>query len=167
MRSACVLGLTWTVLLAGVAAGAAQTTPERPLPPIRLPGIVYPNQPEAVPTSPEQRSEGRRSQPPTAVVTPASPPAQLGAAAEPQPLRDSGPLTVMKKPDTTAAVTERSATAKWTEPLALSAHTAQQSISPEGVAARGFVLASTFAFACASLGSALVAFVRRRPVWAS
>ena len=57
MRTACALGLAWTVLLAGVTAGAAQTAPERPLPPIRLPGIMYPDQPEAAPTSPERSSK--------------------------------------------------------------------------------------------------------------
>src|SRR3954469_23267160 len=61
MRTACALGLAWTVLLAGVTAGAAQTAPERPLPPIRLPGIMYPDQPEAAPTSPERSSKARRS----------------------------------------------------------------------------------------------------------
>ena len=161
MRSACVLGLTWTVLLAGVAAGAAQTTPERPLPPIRLPGIVYPDQTEVAPTSPEPGSKGRRPQPPAAPVTPASPPAQRGIAAEPQPSSRTGPQTVRTEAETTAAVPVAK-TARWAEPLALSTDSAQQSISLEAVAAKGFMLASSFAFACASLGSALVAFVRRR-----
>src|SRR3954464_6797253 len=76
MRTACALGLAWTVLLAGVTAGAAQPAPERPLPPIRLPGIMYPDQPEAAPTSPERSSKARRSQPPAPLVTPASPPVQ-------------------------------------------------------------------------------------------
>src|SRR3954470_15598485 len=153
MRSARILGLTWTVLVAGVTAGAAQTTPDRARPPTRLPGIVYPNQPEAAPRTPEQRSKGRRSQPPAAVVTPASSPAQLGVVAEPRPPRAPRSLTVKNEPETTAAVPAKSATARWVEPLVFSTP-AEQSIRPQAVAAKGFVLASSFAFACASLGAA-------------
>jgi hypothetical protein len=167
MRSACVLGLTWTALLAGVAAGAAQTTPERPLPPIRLPGIVYPDQTEAAPMLPELGSKGRRSQPPAAPVTPASPPDQRGIAVEPLSSPRTGPLTVRTEAETTAAVIVASKAAKWVEPLAPPTHGTQHFISPEAVTARGFVLAVSFGLACASLGSALLAFVRRRQVWAS
>jgi hypothetical protein len=166
MRTACALGLAWTVLLAGVTAGAAQTAPERPLPPIRLPGIMYPDQPEAAPTSPERSSKARRSQPPAPLVTPASPPVQPGVVAEPQPPRRTGSVTVMNEPDTTAAVTAAPEAAKSEEPLARSAHRTQQFISPEPVTARGLVLAGAFALACASLGSAMLSFVRRRTAWA-
>src|SRR3954468_10722833 len=121
MRTACALGLAWTVLLAGVTAGAAQTPPANPAPPIRLPGIMYPDQPEAAPTSPERSSKARRSQPPAPLVTPASPPVQPGVVAEPQPPRRTGSATVMNEPDTTAAVTAAPEAAKSEEPLARSA----------------------------------------------
>src|SRR5215217_5380126 len=49
MRSLQPIGLAWTVLLVACTAVAAQTTTERPLSPVRLPGIVYPEDTRAAP----------------------------------------------------------------------------------------------------------------------
>jgi hypothetical protein len=167
MGSPRVLGLAWTVLLVGVTAGAAQTTPDRTLPPIRLPGIVYPERSEAAPTLPEQRSKGQRSQPAAGPVTPASSPGKPPVAAEPQPPRKTVSLSVINEPDTTATVSMASEAGKPEEPLGLSTPLMQQFISPDGVSSKGVALAGSFAFACASLGSALLASIRRYRAWAS
>jgi hypothetical protein len=171
MHSHRVTGLAWAALLSIVTAVAAQATPERPLPPIRLPGVMYPDQTETAPVSPEAKSKGRHSRPVGAAITPASPPTHPVVVAEPDPPRRAGSQTLVNEPETTAAVTVRSEAVTLVEPLALSTHRTQQLISPEAVTARGFALAGSFALALASLASASLAVLRRRrsdtPIWTS
>ena len=163
-----VLGLTWIALLVTITPGAAQTRSEHQHPPIRLPGIAYPDQTtKAAPTSPELRSKGRRSQPAAALVTPASPPTHPSASFEAQPPRRAGSLPSRNEPETTAAVTMGSETVGRAEPLALATRSTPQFMSSESITVRGVALASLFVLASASLVSAGLALVRGRRVWAS
>ena len=156
-----VFGLTWIALLVTITPGAAQTASEYQHPPIRLPGIAYPEQ------TPELRSKGRRSQPAAALVTPASPPTHSSVSSEVQPPRRAGSLPSRNEPETTAAVTMGPETIGRAEPLALATRSTPQFMSSESVTVRGVALAGLFVLASASLVAAGLALVRGRRVWAS
>src|SRR5215217_4574236 len=80
MRSLPMIGLAWTALLAAGTAGTAQTTIERSLPPVRLPGVIYPGDTRA---APKLELKKRASQPTIVPVMPAPEPSHHTVAIEP------------------------------------------------------------------------------------
>jgi hypothetical protein len=176
MRSLPMIGLAWTALLAAGTAGTAQTTIERSLPPVRLPGVIYPgdtraapklelkkqaSQPTIVPVMPvpEQKQTSRSI---IAPVTPAPEPSHHTVAIEPTQPGYAVPQFILNKQEVPAPaviVASGAESVPPVEPLASSPHAILKVIIPAevGTIVTGTVLAAGFL-----LGYAVRAFVSRR-----